>query len=220
MTQTTDYHLQELKLVNDPLDPRRCVPDYDCSGWDVLDVGCGIGQTLMAREFEKAKSRHGIDPDAAAVELGQRMFPALVLSVASAEQIPYPERSFDLVFSRVALPYTDVPRALRELARVTRPGGRLWLSLHSWQMQRHALLAAVRAASIRRLLDHGYILANSAWLAVAGRCIRRPWSHSFESFQIGSRIVRVIRRAGFEEVTCRRAPHFLVSARRVASVHE
>ena len=48
---TTPYHLAELRLVADLQDPRRCVPNYDCRGLDVLDVGCGLGQTLVAPNF-------------------------------------------------------------------------------------------------------------------------------------------------------------------------
>ena len=214
MSDSFTYHLAELQSVGDPSDPRRCVPSYSCSGWDVLDVGCGIGQTLVAPEFADARSRHGIDVDREAVELGKKMFPNLTLTVAAAEQIPYDTARFDLVFSRVALPYTDVPVALREIARVTKPGGRVWLALHSWQMERKTIAAASRHLAVRRLIDRTYVLVNSILLAIFDHCFARPWSGTFESFQFARSTSRLLRRLDFEEIVEIKEPHFCISARK------
>ena len=45
------------------------------------------------------------------------------LLLASVEQLPFPDDSFDAIAGTGVLEYTDVPRALAELARVVRPGG-------------------------------------------------------------------------------------------------
>lgn len=214
MSDTIAYHLSELQTVRDVNDPRRCVPSYDCTGWDVLDVGCGLGQTLLAPEFSRARSRHGIDVDEEAVEMGRSMFPELVLTTAPAEKIPYDDARFDLVFSRVALPYTNVPVALAEMSRVTRPGGRLWVALHSWRMESEAALAACRKLAVKRLIDHAYVTANSVLLAVSGRCMARPWSGTFESFQFTSAITRLMRSLALTEIAALPGPHFCISARR------
>jgi len=216
MTDPTAYHLAELRLIEDRSNPRRCVPNYDCTGWDVLDVGCGLGQTLMAPEFSMARSRHGIDVDQKAIDLGHRMFPALLLSVAHAECIPYRDGTFDLVFSRVALPYTNVPAALAEMHRVAKPGGRVWLTLHSWAMERQTLLAALRHFSGRRLLDQVYVVMNSLLLALAERCIARPWSGTYESFQFVGSMMRLMRKLEFCEVSdfIDAHLHFCMSARK------
>lgn len=211
---TIAYHLAELRLLGDPGDPRRCIPSYDCSDWDILDVGCGLGQTLMASEFSRARSRHGIDVDRGAIELGRTMFPDLVLTTAAAEEIPYDDARFDLVFSRVALPYTNIPVALAEMTRVTKPGGRLWLALHSWRMESSALWAACRQIAVKRLADHAYVVANSLLLAVSGRCFARPWSGTFESFQFAGGVARVMRRLNLSEIRQDAGPHLCISARK------
>jgi len=211
---TLAYHLAELRLVGDPGNPRRCIPNFDCSGWDVLDVGCGLGQTLVAPEFSGARSRHGIDVDESAIELGRSMFPDLVLTRAAAEKIPYDDARFDLVFSRVALPYTNVPVALAEMSRVTRPGGRVWLALHSWRMESEVLWAACRQLAIKRLIDRAYVVANSLLLVMSGHCIPRPWSGTFESFQFARGIARVMRKLSLSEITALTGPHFCISARK------
>jgi len=211
---TTLYHLAELRLVEDLHDPRRCVPNYDCRGLDVLDVGCGLGQTLVAPEFRGARALHGIDIDRLAIETGIKMFPELVLSVASAEHIPYENGRFDLVFSRVALPYTNIPRAMTEIARVVRPGGRVWLSLHSWRTEMREVRVAVRSLAARRLVDRAYVCVNSLLLGAFGRCIPRPWSGTYESFQFASGLTRIFRRLQFRDIIVHRARHFYISAQK------
>jgi ubiquinone/menaquinone biosynthesis C-methylase UbiE len=216
MSGTIAYHLAELQAVRDLNNPRRCVPGFDCSGWDVLDVGCGLGQTLVAPELLGARSRHGIDVDQQAVETGRSMFPELVLTTAAAEKIPYDDASFDLVFSRVALPYTNVPVALAEMSRVTKPGGRVWVALHSWRMQGKAALAACREFAVKRLIDHGYVATNSLLLAVAGRCVARPWSGTFESVQSAGGITRLMCKLALGEIAVLPGKHFCMTARKLA----
>jgi ubiquinone/menaquinone biosynthesis C-methylase UbiE len=193
MADLTAYHLAELEVIRNRADPRRQVPDYDCTGWDVLDVGCGIGQTLSAPEFAAARSRHGIDVDSQAIAVGHEVFPQFTLQVASAEKIPYPDGHFHLVYSRVALPYTNVPVALAEILRVTRAGGAVWLLLHSWGLERAAWFEAARRLRLRRLFDRTYVLANSLTLAATGRCFARPWSETYESFQFAGSMTRLLK---------------------------
>jgi SAM-dependent methyltransferase len=47
--------------------------------------------------------------------------------MAAAESLPFPPDSFDLVVSRQGIQFMELPGAVREMARVTRPGGRIVL---------------------------------------------------------------------------------------------
>ena len=199
MVKPSEYHLRELSIVENSSDPRRNLPKGVVAGWRVLDVGCGIGQSLMASEFLDCE-RHGIDIDADAIAAGSEMFPELYLRAAQAENIPHNDQSFDLVFSRVAIPYTNIPRALREIFRVVKPGGRVWISLHPWSMEKEEIVKAIKTRSAKRLIDRIYVMINSMCLAIATRCFARPWSGKFESFQLPSRMQHLVRRTGFEEV--------------------
>jgi len=211
MPDSSPYHLGELELLSDLSNPLRAVPSYDSRGWTILDIGCGMGQTLTAVEFGHCSARHGIDVDAKAIALGRQRFPEFTLSVAGAEQIPYPDNTFDLTFSRVALPYTDVPVALREMFRVTKPGGRVWLTLHDWSMERVQIKNALRDRNPRRLADRCYVLVNSMVLALFGVCLRRPGSGTVESIQSERGIRRLLRKAGFADIELTHAVHFLVA---------
>jgi ubiquinone/menaquinone biosynthesis C-methylase UbiE len=96
---------------------------------DVLEIGVGMG----ADHFEWAKSAprtlSGIDLTPRGVEYTRARL-ALAgyvsdLRVADAEALPYPDASFDLVYSWGVLHHSpDTPRAIQEVYRVLRPGGR------------------------------------------------------------------------------------------------
>jgi len=76
-----------------------------------------------------------VDCDIEAIEAGRRLAPPNIgLVSARGEDLPFEDEYFDLVFSRVALPYMDINKALREISRVLKGGGDLWLALHPASM--------------------------------------------------------------------------------------
>src|SRR5262245_14473636 len=95
----------------------------DATGMRVLDVGCGIKPYLPF--FGTAREYVGVD-----------VVPAEHVDVvASVERLPLDDASFDVVLCIQVLEHVDDPaRALRELHRVTRPGGRVLLSTHGTQV--------------------------------------------------------------------------------------
>lgn len=90
----------------------------------VLDVGMGAGR-LCESLTRAGWTVSGVDVSTEMVALARQRLPDAEerLVRASAERLPFPDGSFDAVTATGALEYTDVPRALRELARVLRPGG-------------------------------------------------------------------------------------------------
>jgi len=88
---------------------------------DVLDAGCGIG--ILGRLFPDM-GLVGLD---ASVDLLRRVATGYRLLVeASAESLPFPDRSFDVVVALNMLHHViDPAQAVREFARVLRPGGSL-----------------------------------------------------------------------------------------------
>lgn len=208
------YHLYEMGITQAPSDPRRIVPHYPCSGWKVLDVGCGIGQTLIAPELRAAAELHGIDVNAEAIRYGQSNHQNLRLQHARAESIPYPEDHFDLTYSRVSLPYTNIPVALAEIQRVTKPGGFVWLTLHPWRLEIGHVWTAIKTMNLKRLVDRLYVCLNGFSLSLLGRNFRRPWNGRCESVQTDSAIRQALKRAGFVDIVSERGDHhFLVRAR-------
>ncbi|TFV99002.1 class I SAM-dependent methyltransferase [Leifsonia flava] len=93
---------------------------------EVLDLGAGTGK-LTERLVELAASVTAVDPSPEMLEvLGERM-PHVRTLVGSAEAIPLPDDSVDLVTVAQAWHWVDPEAATREVLRVLRPDGRLAL---------------------------------------------------------------------------------------------
>ncbi len=116
-----DRHLMALSWVD-----RLALPD----GARVLEVGCGAGRFAvdLAR---RGLSVVAIDPAAAMVEQGRRHAKEaglgadrLTVTLGDATALAFADQTYDLVVALGVLPWLEDPRqALREMARVTRPGG-------------------------------------------------------------------------------------------------
>ena len=200
MADKPDYHEDELEIVRQLDHPDRLVPSFECVGKTILDVGCGIGQTLSAVEFAECSNRYGIDIDAVAIAKGCSTFPGLQLRVASAEALPFPDNMFDLTYSRVAVPYTNLEKSIAEMVRVTKEGGIVWVLLHSMRMEWSELHAAVLNFSLKRLVDRMYVLANSICFLLTWKCFARPWSGTFESVQFERNFRRFMESGGLHSV--------------------
>jgi ubiquinone/menaquinone biosynthesis C-methylase UbiE len=84
----------------------------------MLDIGVGSG--LFAETFSQAGLEvSGIDPVSEMIAAATRFVPAGHFRLGSAEQLPYPDESFDIVFLGHVLHETDHPLiALQEAKRV------------------------------------------------------------------------------------------------------
>lgn len=200
MTNDRGYHEIELDIVRDIGHPNRLVPNFDCAGKTILDIGCGIGQTLTAIEFTSCNERYGIDIDADAIAKGSAMFPELQMQVAPAEALPFGDNMFDLTYSRVAIPYTNLSLSIAEMIRVTKEGGVVWILGHPIQMVWTELREAVRRRSIKRVIDRLYVLCNSLCFLVSWRCFARPLDSTFESVQFESNFRRFLEYKGLHSV--------------------
>jgi SAM-dependent methyltransferase len=200
-----DYHLRELKVALDPTSGRHILPPPAPPGWKILDLGCGAGQALIAAYPERLS--YGLDIDLDALKLGRSLTPCVRFAQGRAEALPYRAGEFDLVTARVSLPYTDIPRSLREIRRVLHSGGQLWMTLHPAAL----LWRQARAANYRGKIFFAYAVLNSLLLHVAGREFR--FCGRYESFQTDGGIRRALRRAGFGQISIARGSHFLVTAR-------
>jgi SAM-dependent methyltransferase len=93
---------------------------------DVLDLGAGTGK-LTTRLAERGLTVVAVDPIAEMLEVLRGALPATPALLGTAEQIPLPDNSVDAVLVAQAWHWFDPARAVPEVARVLRPGGRLGL---------------------------------------------------------------------------------------------
>lgn len=100
-------------------------------GHRVLDVGCGTGNLLRATgKRHPGADLAGLDPDPRMLKRARRKTKAR-LDRGFAQELPYPDNSFDRVFSSLMLHHLDTAskdEMLAELRRVLRPGGVLVLA--------------------------------------------------------------------------------------------
>jgi ubiquinone/menaquinone biosynthesis C-methylase UbiE len=99
----------------------------------ILDVGCGTGYLLgrLAARAPQAEVLAGIDAASAMIEAARDAAADVRLQfvVGVAEQLPWPEASFDLVVSTTSFDHWADQRAgLAQCARVLAPGGYLVLA--------------------------------------------------------------------------------------------
>lgn len=103
-------------------------------GLRVLEIGCGLGTD--GAQFARAGADYtGVDLTDAAIELAQKRFELFGLKgefrVADAENLEFPDESFDVVYSHGVLHHTpDINAAVREIHRVLKPGGRAIVMLY------------------------------------------------------------------------------------------
>jgi ubiquinone/menaquinone biosynthesis C-methylase UbiE len=133
------------------------------AGMRVLDVGCGPGgltHELVARTG--AERVAAIDPAPQFAEACRERHPGADVRVGPAEELPWEDGSFDATLAQLVIAFMrDPDRGVREMARVTRPGG-------------------VVAACMWDLHESGMTMLNTFWSAVreivpdAGGEHRRP----------------------------------------------
>jgi SAM-dependent methyltransferase len=82
-----------------------------------------------------------------------------------AEELPWPDASFDAIVSQFGVEYTDIPRTLAEVARVVSPGGRVRFSLHAAEGE-------IVARSERAIGEIDVLLKEIDVAGKAHRCLR------------------------------------------------
>lgn len=124
----------------------------DWGGRDVLEAGCGIGTDAV--EFARAGARYtGLDLSPTALSLARRRFALEGLEgrlvEGSVTALPFPGRSFDLVYSNGVLHHVEATeQAIREIHRVLRPGGTALVMLY----HRDSLNYKINIMLVRRFL--------------------------------------------------------------------
>lgn len=120
------------------------------AGDTVLDVACGTG--VLARQAAKLicddAAVTGVDINEGMLAVARQKAPHIIWKNGAAEALPFDKDSFDRVVSQFGLMFfADPVQALREMKRVTRPGGRIAVAV--WG----ALEATPGYAAVAQILD-------------------------------------------------------------------
>lgn len=183
-------------------------------GARVLEVGSGVGTNLVVWGKEFGADVTGVEPDATGFEASFKLAQALMeanglpaerIVNAVGEKLPFPDASFDIVFSANVLEHTEQPYVvLDEALRVLRPGGTLqfvfpnhwsyydghygvfhppllWRGFFPWYVRWIWRRDPAFARTIRTELNAGWIERSLARLSNR---------HSFETLGLGEEIFR------------------------------
>ena len=111
-------------------------------GETILDVGCGSGvlDRWLARHTGGAHRIVAVDihrtllREAAALARKDGVEHIIEFREGNAEAIPFPDNSFDVTMSATVMELLDADRMLREMIRVTKPGGRVAIVVRAVDM--------------------------------------------------------------------------------------
>ena len=94
-------------------------------GMRALDAGCGPGALATALVERLGTARvHAVDPSEQFVEACRERLPGVNVVVAGAEDLPFDDGGFDAALSQLVVNFMRDPETgVREMSRVTRPGG-------------------------------------------------------------------------------------------------
>jgi SAM-dependent methyltransferase len=156
-------------------------------GMSLLDCGCGPGTISLGLAEAVAPGRVvGVDLNAGQIEGASKLaqdrgMTNLGFEAASVYQLPFPDHSFDAVFSHALFEHLGEPQAaLQEIRRVLRPGGIVGLSSPDWSGN----LIAPRDPEVERAIE--------VFKAIQQRNGGDPY--------VGRELGRLLQEAGFSRV--------------------
>ena len=182
--------------------------DYEgARGLNVLDVGCGQGIDLCEYALAGATVT-GIDLTPRHVELAREHLAQLELEgtvvEGDAEELPFPDDTFDRVSSNGVLHHTpDFPRALAEIHRVLRGGGRATIivynrdSGHYW-LEQFLRLGVLRGQLLRERTMENVLSRNVEISSIGARPLVRVYSRK--------KLRHLLATAGFRDLTVTPSP--------------
>jgi len=160
----------------------------------VLDVGCGTGTLAIevAHRVGRAGRVAGVDPGTqqiarARAKAARRHVP-IEFQIGVIEQLPFPDQTFDVVFSTLMMHHVPASlkrQGLAEIARVLKPGGRLVIADFKRKQERQGQAARFHAGG-SSMQDLAALVKDTGFSEVETEEMRPP---RFSAFP-GAGIVR------------------------------
>lgn len=211
------YHLKELEIANNPASAHYAMPEFLDTDQAILDIGCGIGQTFVASTRIHGKLLVGLDINLKCLNYGHRQFDYIAYVNGTAECLPFQAGSFDLLISRVSLPYTNIQRSLSDANRVLKTNGKVWFTLHPFSMAMKHLIGSIRNFEVKGFIHRSYVLVNGLIFHFFGKQFPFIFNKRYESFQTATGMYRAMKHAGFKDIFVgRRGRQFVCTGRKLA----
>jgi ubiquinone/menaquinone biosynthesis C-methylase UbiE len=149
----------------------------------------------MAADFAREMLRAGRGKLSADDGAGRHLAARIAPHIADGHALPFVDGAFDGAFSAFCVRnLSDLPRGMRELRRVVRPGGRI------------VILEFFRPEKSRFFFDKIYnarVLPLVGWAVTGDRAAYQYLPSSIAAFRSGDEYAAVLREVGFANVTVR-----------------
>ncbi|MGB5096317.1 MAG: methyltransferase domain-containing protein [Porticoccaceae bacterium] len=157
-------------------------------GAQVLDLGCGAGHvSYQVAPLAGAVVAYDLAPEMLAIVAAtarERGLGNITTTQGAAEHLPFPDRQFDLVFSRYsAHHWSDLGGALREVHRVLKPGGRTaFVDLAG--APRPLLDTHLQTVEVLRDPSHVRDYTPAEWLQLVAQAGLKPERHALSRLRL------------------------------------
>lgn len=170
------------------------------AGKDLLEVGCGTG-LILHRTARFARHAFGIDLSGGMLMKAQQR--GLHVAQASATALPIATASVDVVYSfKVLAHIPDIEGALREMARVVRPGGWVLAEFYNARSLRRLVKAMKPPSAVSETTNdehvytryddaraiRGYLPAELDWVTTRGIRVITPVAKLLEVPVLGGAV--------------------------------
>ena len=166
----------------------KSIVDFIPNNSNFLDIGCGAGYSMKLAEEGKNCKVTGIDPDPNAHGVGRNWEGSSSFKTehkihkAYAENLPFEEKSFDVVYSSHVLEHVqDEMKVLEEINRVTKDDGIIIIGVPTASMALINMVSQVLFLSHQRIVN--FILSRLGFKSFPKISLKHLlflYSHSFQ----------------------------------------
>ncbi len=156
-------------------------------GEQVLDVGCGTGTLAIEVSCRVGRAGRvvGVDPGEEQIaharsKAARRNLP-IEFQIGVIEHLPFPDQTFDVVFSTLMMHHLPAPlkrQGLAEIARVLKPGGRLVIADFKHKKERAGQAARFHAGG-SRIQDLAALVSDAGFKHLETEEMRPPRFSAF-----------------------------------------
>ncbi len=170
----------------------------------VLDVGCGAGYDLLQFIEKKNANGFGVDVAEKVGEVGRNFFETtdyadkVSFICSRGENLPFADKSFDVVLCMVALPYMNNRQTIAEVARVLQPNGVFLLKIHAPKFYFQMFKDRLKNGEIKALVYPIIALLTGIWYWITGNQLQGGILQGKEMFQTEKLISRELKTQGLK----------------------
>lgn len=143
---------------------RLLLSSVDCNGKKMADIGCGTGILSFLALGKGASVISAVDPSNYMLDKCKSKSESMKLEAevmnfheAEASKLPFSDGSFDIVLSSMVLGMVpDQQAALKEFARILKPGGYLAISTHGPAHYMEAIGAGLNCMKLKYFFNHRF----------------------------------------------------------------